>query len=432
MHKKLILVLRTLLISGAVFALALLLLPNEKSAPHVTASGPEQYLVGWAWGGSVVPDGNGGGSVGGIGWISFHCLNTDSTCAPGKSTYYGVTKNEDDTLTGYAWTHSSPSEHPTTLTGGGKTVPTGDGFGWIQFGGLTGFPTGPGTISSNVKIDTVNGQLGLVGWARLVDAGSGTDNWDGWISFHGTGYGVNIVNGYLNGYAWGGPNVGWIHFDDNCTDDCPIDLPPPEVCTEVCFVDKPEIGPWVDLTVNDKKLLTITDSHAVNIRWASNDVVSCKSADFDTDLAGGDTTSYAGNSITVTPTDENAPTEYSIECTASDDSTVTDTVAVSIDPTYIEDCTEDCTTPTPSPSASVSNCTVSARTSAGIVQEVTILNGASRRFARFGHVPFTGSCDFKTFICADGTLKTNDGSTFPGSPSYLYLDCKVDPKFEEG
>jgi hypothetical protein len=84
-----------------------------------------------------------------------------------------------------------------------------ENVGWIQFGGLSGFPnTSNGT---NAKI--VGGQI--TGWARVVSgiAPSGVDNrggFDGWISLSGSNFGVTVNGSNLGGYAWGSDVIGWI------------------------------------------------------------------------------------------------------------------------------------------------------------------------------------------------------------------------------
>ncbi len=131
-----------------------------------------------------------------IGWIDFQPhmggdINMDSTTGD---------------ITGYAWSEN---------------------IGWVKFGGLTGFPTGPGTTPSNAKKVGTN----IVGWARVCSGmydtspdqtspnntcsgTSRTDGWDGWISLDGSGYGVHIdnTNNTLSGFAWGSDILGWIDF----------------------------------------------------------------------------------------------------------------------------------------------------------------------------------------------------------------------------
>ncbi|MEI6057399.1 MAG: hypothetical protein WCQ60_00315 [bacterium] len=127
-----------------------------------------------------------------IGWISFNCLQGNSTggniC---PTSNYGVSKDSLGNLTGYAWS---------------------DNIGWIKFGGLSGFPNT--TYGTDAK---VSGSGALTGWARAVVGVGRSDGWDGWISLSGvstgatpTAYGVSFDGtGASSGYAWGSDVVGW-------------------------------------------------------------------------------------------------------------------------------------------------------------------------------------------------------------------------------
>jgi len=118
--------------------------------------------------------------------------------------------------------------------------------GFIKFGGLSGFPTGSGTIADNAKVNLTTGKL--TGWARACAATvkggdplvpgdcssmqSRTDGWDGWISLsgdtnNGGTYGVvmNTANGDFSQFAWGSDVVGWVSFNSGlskstCTGGC--------------------------------------------------------------------------------------------------------------------------------------------------------------------------------------------------------------------
>jgi hypothetical protein len=154
---------------------------------------------------------------GGLGFVSFNCAS-GGNCS---SSDYGVNIDAEGNMAGHAW-----SPH----------------FGWLQFGGLSGFPIGPGTVSQNANIIApgTSGCAGpeqcVVGWARFCAGadsnatcsggnGEGTDkgSWDGWVSLKGTGYGVTLdaTTGEFDGYAWGGNHdlygynstgTGWIDF----------------------------------------------------------------------------------------------------------------------------------------------------------------------------------------------------------------------------
>lgn len=191
------------------------------------SSGTNDNVSGYAWGADYT-DLNTNGTQntpeeiqGGVGWISFNCLNEPGTC--GIAENYGVNINPTTLdVTGYAW---SPN------------------YGWIKFGGLSGFPSGSGTLAENAKfVGTYNAGVFngyLTGWARFCSPASNPDSclgfitsdknggWDGWISLKGltsgaVAYGVTVSNNIFSGYAFGGNNAsgtasnsnnaGWIKF----------------------------------------------------------------------------------------------------------------------------------------------------------------------------------------------------------------------------
>ncbi len=175
-------------------------------------------VSGYAWN----ADGADSTHIGGMGWLSFNnCVSAGNCPAPA----YGVTVDNAGNILGYAWAGNSIDSSV-------------NGFGWIKFGGLSGIPSGPGTVSENAKLTNSK----VTGWARAcavfqsgcLNPGDPTDyyhgtgaidnnlatnpylgGWDGWISLSGTGYGVTVnqSTGVFSGYAWGGSDVlGWIDF----------------------------------------------------------------------------------------------------------------------------------------------------------------------------------------------------------------------------
>ena len=154
-------------------------IPSISNNNVVEAQSSAQEFSGWAWSSNV-------------GWISFNCSNTN-TCS---SVNYKVLLNTDNTITGYAWS---------------------DNAGWLKFGGLSSFPVGSGTVSSNAKIN--NGKI--EGWARFCAGTSSgtcssmtsrTDGWDGWVSMGGTAT-QGEYSTVLNGYIWGSDVIGWTQWD---------------------------------------------------------------------------------------------------------------------------------------------------------------------------------------------------------------------------
>ena len=95
-------------------------------------SGTNDNFAGYGWGSSWVdlnsnsvqdlPD----ETAGGIGWVSFNCVNDSATCNEGNN--YGVKIETNGDVSGYAWSSN---------------------YGWLKFGGLSGFPTGASVPSSN-------------------------------------------------------------------------------------------------------------------------------------------------------------------------------------------------------------------------------------------------------------------------------------------
>ncbi len=124
-----------------------------------------------------------------IGWISFSCTDL-GTCGTSQ---YGVDMDDaSGVLSGYAWS---------------------DNIGWISFNAadVSGCPSGSCT-------PTVNSDGTVSGWAKALSANS-ADGWDGWISLHGSGYGVqyNDSTGFFSNFAWGSDVVGWISFNHTDT-----------------------------------------------------------------------------------------------------------------------------------------------------------------------------------------------------------------------
>lgn len=162
-----------LLFAAGLIAVALSAAPQEADSQTGTA------VTGWLWSDT-------------IGWISMNCANT-SSCGTSN---YSVTIDTSGMLNGYAWS---------------------DNIGWIQFGELSSFPTGSGTVAENARMSSA----ALIGWARACAGtvngdcstmSSRTDGWDGWIALSGTNFGPTLTEGTFGGYSWGDTNVGWISW----------------------------------------------------------------------------------------------------------------------------------------------------------------------------------------------------------------------------
>ncbi len=166
-------------------------------------AGNGENVTGWLWGGGTESDGVSpwDGSNTNFGWISANSSNCDvnndglsdgtASCPPAGTSIanYGLNiPSGNGNVTGYAWSEN---------------------LGWIDFNPSGPYPTGPGY---SVQRNSNN----LVGWARIVSivqAGSNSGGWQGWIKMNGNNYGVTINSstGQLNGYAWS-DELGWVDF----------------------------------------------------------------------------------------------------------------------------------------------------------------------------------------------------------------------------
>lgn len=183
-------------ICTAIFiSLVFLLLPSATQA--FFTSDPVD-LDGYAWSSN-------------IGWISMNCatggVNGTNICGISN---YKVTIQTDGSLTGYAWSNS---------------------IGWVRFGGLSNFPSGPGTVATNAQLISVGStNYELRGWVRAcggaasVSGCTGGPNptaggWDGWISLKSNNHAVvfSAAGPVTNSYAWGSTVVGWIDMFSHVT-----------------------------------------------------------------------------------------------------------------------------------------------------------------------------------------------------------------------
>lgn len=81
-----------------------------------------------------------------IGWISMNCktggITGNDICATSN---YKATVQTDGTVTGYAWSSN---------------------IGWVRFGGLSNFPSSPGTMAVNARMTGTYPDLTFEGWVR--------------------------------------------------------------------------------------------------------------------------------------------------------------------------------------------------------------------------------------------------------------------------
>lgn len=294
---------------------------------HTVRSSALQNMSGYAWGGDWTDQNNNGiqdlnpnnvpyEPTGGAGWISFNCTS-GGNCG---SNDYGVNIEANGDLVGYAWSSN---------------------YGWLKFGGLSGFPTGPGVSTGNARL---NGNQ-LEGWVRFC-AGASDQNidspnycigtvsnplnggWDGWVSLKGPGYGVTLEpsTGILSGFAWGGNDngkniVGWVNFNTDFG--------------EVIY--EPVTEPTVSLVVESDSIPT---GGTVELSWSGANLIESDVGCQASGGAPGD--GWPGQRVspegtfTTNPINTNGTYTYSISCYGNNDSwselsSVTVTVGVILD-----------------------------------------------------------------------------------------------------
>ena len=175
----------------------------------VLAAPEEEGLVygdvaGWAWMGTGIV--NDTVSEGGGGWVSFNCEPSD--CANGDwgvqmQVSHGLDPDSDGQFVGQAWSSN---------------------YGWLSFDEdivSSCWTTNPLVVTQHpakamlgIAPDS-NGTIPIRGWAKFI-AGDDfpNDGWDGCVSFDGPNYAVklDLDDGILRGWAWGGPVAGWLSF----------------------------------------------------------------------------------------------------------------------------------------------------------------------------------------------------------------------------
>ncbi len=165
-------------------------------------------LIGWAW---AAADGS-GGVPHGIGWIKF-----DSATAPVDSVAYGVYRNANNSLSGYAWSGIQCS------AGEKRSAGSTCGYGWLSFNETSGCPGG----SCKAVFDPTTNKLS--GWAKFIAADPAKGLWDGWVSLSSLNKSEQVTYApeynpstgkFIPGaagntsWAWGSSVTGWVTFYD--------------------------------------------------------------------------------------------------------------------------------------------------------------------------------------------------------------------------
>ena len=229
-------------------------------------------VSGFAWMGQNIVDGV-ATPQGGGGWLALNCKPTD--CDSGA---WGVKMNLEEgpnkgKFTGQAWSSN---------------------YGWLSFdesdvASCIGHT--PGVSPNSVKADIISGvdEAPMRGWAKFVAGDAQTDGWDGCVAFDGSPFirtFVDMNNGFIHGWAWGGSVVGWISFNN----------PECQYCnTAVVLSAAPQITFWATPA-------SINTGGSSTLNWTStaisgNYVASCEEY--------GNTSNYSHWTSTGMPTAAN-------------------------------------------------------------------------------------------------------------------------------
>ncbi len=249
---------RTSIIAGAliVFGAIFFGFGGAQAAPNfdpIPADSEPGDISGFAWMGTDIN--NPGQSEGGGGWLNMscktsYCYDWNGNGSLEDNEKWGVTINLSHTasagsFSGYAWSSN---------------------YGWLAFRGpgiSRCWTQHPGiTTDGMVQADIWGGGslIDVTGWAQFVAGGDNDlDGWDGCVAFSGANHGVklNMDTGDLEGWAWGGPVVGWISFQ---TPECP------ECNTSVNLGGTPQLTFWASPTVLTPGITSST------LHWTSNTV----------------------------------------------------------------------------------------------------------------------------------------------------------------
>ncbi len=208
-------------------------------------------VSGFAWMGTEIA--NVGESEGGGGWLNFNCKTTycydlNSNGNVEASEKWGVTLDldhagVDGSFQGQAW-----SSNYGWLTFRGNQVSSC----WLDHPGVTYDGVARADIASG------SGIVDVTGWAKFT-AGGDDNTWDGCVAFSGATHRVKLdmSTGKLTGWAWGGPVVGWISFQN----------PECRYCNpSIALEGVPQMTFWVN------PMTLLPGMTSANIKWTSSTV----------------------------------------------------------------------------------------------------------------------------------------------------------------
>ena len=274
-------------------------------APPRALSQSSEPMLGYAWSDTV-------------GWIDLNCANS-GVCA---SHSFGLSVAPDGAVSGYAWS---------------------DNVGWVSANAadLSGCPSAPCTATlSSTK---------LSGWLKALSGGSAqSGGWDGFISVSGPSYGVTRAPGAptFSGYAWGDMVIGWLTLS------IPLLPPAPPECRPIfscvgnavhnsctgadtpcrsgytcsagaCLPPAPPPSPVATIRVSPA---LVRSGATTQVTWSSSHVSSCRV--FENNSHINDAWTGAADTKTSSPITQQ--TTYTLSCTGTDGSTLTQSATVRI------------------------------------------------------------------------------------------------------
>ncbi len=308
--------------------------------PPDSNSPDDGKIFGFAWMGTGIENPN--VSEGGGGWLKFNCepdfcedgvrpwgVKLDLRSLPDR---LNPARSNYGALTGNAWSSN---------------------YGWLTFDPdivescWQSYPMSPQFVAKVFNLDDLDPALGdfrkLAGWGKFMNGDDvADDGYDGCVSFAGLDHVVelNIITGALTGWAWGGPVVGWISFQNP---ECPF-------CdTSVVLPGSANINFWAHDVVVEEGGGTILEWEAINspTKWVNSCTTYSNSSNYPHwRSTGGDGTNVGPIDITIGNLPNgthaingiNQTTTYRLTCRTSDGQTLPMKIATVTVTTEIKGC----------------------------------------------------------------------------------------------